>query len=194
MRLPVACTGTCASGPTSSIAAHPGANMVHPLLQLLWLAIVVSGGTFPSAKYYACQQPPSLDGPPAAATTTPPWCDVRQAIGNRSVALAAAMNATELVRYVLGGAVGRLGVPTPPHYGEEALHGVSVGKCPFPDRCTTVFPPASGSARSFNRTLWRAIGAAIGLEARTLWNTQGGALSLRGPQLNLQVRPSTQAG
>ena len=36
------------------------------------------------------------------------------------------------------------------------LHGVSVGKCPFPDRCTTVFPPASGSARSFNRTLWRA--------------------------------------
>ena len=107
--------------------------MVHPLL-LLWLAIPVvngsSGGTFPSARYYACQ-------PPANDT---PWCDVTQTIGDRSTALAAAMNATELVRYVLGGAVRRLGVPTPPHYGEESLHGVSVGRCPFPDRCTTVFP------------------------------------------------------
>ena len=173
--------------------------MVHPsllLLLLLWLAIPVvggdGGGTFPSAKYYACQPPslvPAGRGPTAATTITPPWCDTTQAIGNRSAALATAMNATELVWYVLGGAVKRLGVPLPPHYGEEALHGVSVGKCPFPDRCTTVFPPASGSARSFNRTLWRAIGAAIGLEARTLWNTQGGALSLRGPQLNLQRDP-----
>jgi beta-glucosidase-like glycosyl hydrolase len=141
----------------------------------------VVNGAFPSAKYYACQPP--------APSSQAPWCDMKQAIGNRSAALAAAMNATELVRYVLGGAVGRLGVPAPPHYGAESLHAVAVGNCPFPDRCTTIFPPASGSARSFNRTLWRAIGAAMGLEARTLWNTKGGVLSLRGPQLNLQRDP-----
>ena len=123
--------------------------MVHPLLWLLpAISVVNGGGGFPSGKYYACQPPaPSLaPGRASPSTVTPPpwpWCDSTQAIGDRSAALAAAMNATELVRYVLGGAVGRLGVPTPPHYGEESLHGVAASKCPFPDRCTTIFPPAS---------------------------------------------------
>ena len=88
------------------------------------------GGTFPGAKYYACQ-------PPAPAGW--PWCDVTEAIGNRSAAVAAAVDATELVQYVQGGAIERLGVPAPPHYGDEALHGVSAGQCPPPGRCTTAF-------------------------------------------------------
>lgn len=104
------------------------------------------------------------------------------------------LSAVELVAYVTGqgsskGGIPRLGVPPHPEWGAESLHGLCVA-CPFPDRCTTVFPPASATAKSFNRTLWRAVGAALGMEARTLFNIGlNKALTVRGPQLNLQRDP-----
>lgn len=55
---------------------------------------------------------------------------------------------------------------------------------------TTIFPAASTSSRSFNRTLWRAIGHAMGVEGRALFNLgMTSDLSLRGPQLNIQRDP-----
>ena len=63
--------------------------------------------------------------------------------------------------------VPRLNVPPSERmWGVESLHGVRLGHCPFADKCTTVFPAASASARSFNRTLWHAIGVAMADELR----------------------------
>lgn len=88
--------------------------------------------------------------------------------------------------------VPRLGVP-PQRYG-EALHGVLSG-CgaaapPTVDGfvssgCPTSFPTGLALGSSFNRTLWRAVGATIGTEARALFN-QGGIAqtSLFTPDLN----------
>ena len=88
--------------------------------------------------------------------------------------------------------VPRLGVP-PQRYG-EALHGVLSG-CgaaapPTADGfassgCPTSFPTGLALGSSFNRSLWRAVGATIGTEARALFN-QGGIAqtSLFTPDLN----------
>ena len=40
--------------------------------------------------------------------------------------------------------------------------------------CATSFPHALMMAASFNRSLWAAVGEAIGVEGRAFWN-QGGA-------------------
>ena len=84
--------------------------------------------------------------------------------------------------------VGRLDVGAYNMWQIEALHGVRLWpeRCPFPDKCTTIFPTASTASRSFNRSLWQAIGHAMGVEGRVLFNlgiTQD--LSLRGPQVNI---------
>ena len=42
--------------------------------------------------------------------------------------------------------------------------------------CATSFPHALMMAASFNRSLWAAVGEAIGVEGRAFWN-QGGAAS-----------------
>lgn len=105
--------------------------------------------------------------------------------------LTANLTSTEQVSVILKQAV-RDVVPAYNIWGLESLHGVRLYPevCPFPDKCTTIFPASSGSGRSFNRTLWQAIGAAMALEGRVLFN-QGAStsLSMRGPQLNLQRSP-----
>lgn len=40
-------------------------------------------------------------------------------------------------------------------------------RCPFPETCTTIFPTASTSSRSFNTSLWTATGEAMGTEVPT---------------------------
>jgi beta-glucosidase-like glycosyl hydrolase len=80
--------------------------------------------------------------------------------------------------------------------GAECLHGVRMWppKCPFSDRegmnCTTVFPAASALSRSFNRTQWRRVGAAMADEGRVLFNAGiTKSLFFTGPQLNIQRDP-----
>lgn len=55
----------------------------------------------------------------------------------------------------------------------EALHGVAVSAgvvFSSPTPAATSFPQVIGTSSSFNRTLWRAIGAAISREARAFNN------------------------
>ena len=108
--------------------------------------------------------------------------------------LVSALRPHELVDAVNQGGVPRLGVPPMGQVGAECLHGVRLwpAKCPFTDRegmnCTTVFPAASALSRSFNRSQWRQVGAAMADEGRVLFNagiTQ--SLFFTGPQLNIQV-------
>ena len=113
--------------------------------------------------------------------------------GTGKESIVANLSAPELVDVILKRGVPRLDIPSYNMWADEALHGVRLWpeKCPFPKKCTTIFPPASASSRAFNKSLWKSIGAAIGTEGRTLFNLGllHGELSLRGPQVNLQRDP-----
>ena len=58
----------------------------------------------------------------------------------------------------------------------EALHGVNVKSCLPSGNCSTSFPAALGSSASFNRSLFRDIGGAIGREARAQMLARTGRL------------------
>ena len=133
---------------------------------------------------YSC-----LPGGPDAAL---PHCDVTASAAVRVGAAVRNMSAAELVATVRKQSVPRLHLPAYAMWSNEALHGVRLWpeRCPFADRCTTIFPTASTAARGFNDSLARAIGLAIGTEARVLYNLGITAdLSLRGPQVNIQRDP-----
>jgi hypothetical protein len=99
-----------------------------------------------------------------------------------------------------GAAVPRLGVP---RLGSaEDTHGVGGGCIPAARRndpnsssstgCPTTFPAGPGLGASFDRALWRAVGAAIGVEARGLNNERVGPLYFLDPDINL-LRDREQA-
>jgi hypothetical protein len=121
-----------------------------------------------------------------------PHCDASKSIDERVETIISNLTAAEMVDIIKKGGVGRLGIGSYAMWADESLHGVRLWpeRCPFPDRCTTIFPTASTASRAFNRSLWVAIGRAMGTEGRTLWNlgiTKD--LSLRGPQVNIQRDP-----
>ena len=121
-----------------------------------------------------------------------PHCDASKSIGERVDTIISNLTATEMVDIIKKGGVGRLGIGSYAMWADESLHGVRLWpeRCPFHDRCTTIFPTASTASRAFNSSLWVAIGRAMGTEGRTLWNlgiTKD--LSLRGPQVNIQRDP-----
>jgi len=120
------------------------------------------------------------------------FCDASKTVAERVEWMVTNMTSDELIATVLKQPVGRLDIPGYNMWAIEALHGVRLWpeRCPFPDKCTTIFPTASTSSRAFNKTLWRAIGAAMGTEGRVLWNLGIiNDLSLRGPQVNIQRDP-----
>ena len=140
----------------------------------------------PAGKHYACQPPNDQHE----------FCDASKSFSERTTLLVSALRPQELVDAVNQGGVPRLGVPPMGQVGAECLHGVRLwpAKCPFADRegmnCTTVFPAASALSRSFNRSQWRQVGAAMADEGRVLFNagiTQ--SLFFTGPQLNIQRDP-----
>ena len=71
------------------------------------------------------------------------------------------------------GAVPRLGLPEY-DWGTNCIHGVQ-SRCAPPDpatgevRCPTSYPNPNMLGASFNRSAWRAMGRAIGVELRALW-------------------------
>ena len=73
-----------------------------------------------------------------------------------------------------------------PCVGEEGRDGV---------KCPTSFPCPSALATSFNKTLWKAIGTAIGIEGRAISNLRthdmevGDGLTYWSPNINLQRDP-----
>ena len=94
-----------------------------------------------------------------------------------------------------GAAIPRLGVP---RLGSaEDTHGVGGGCIPVAQRdpnsnstgCPTTFPAGPGLGATFDRGLWRAVGAAIGTEARGLNNERVGPLYFLDPDLNLLRDP-----
>lgn len=102
------------------------------------------------------------------------------------------LTADEMVNIQLKNPVARLQIGSYAMWSTEALHGLRLWpeRCPFPDRCTTIFPTASAAARAFNTSLWQATGEAMGTEGRVLWNLGIlNDLSLRGPQVNIQRDP-----
>jgi hypothetical protein len=120
-----------------------------------------------------------------------PHCDQTKTDAQRVDSIVANLTAAELVAIMNKEPVDRLQIGSYAMWTAEALHGVRLWpeRCPFSDRCTTIFPTASTASRAFNTSLWTAIGEAIGTEARVLWNLGIlDDLSLRGPQVNIQVR------
>jgi beta-D-xylosidase 4 len=106
-----------------------------------------------------------------------PFCNSSLPPAVRARDLVARMTVFELKKNAVSPPAGvqRLGVP---RFGMgEALHGV-VTNCGEPHDgntgCATSFPHALMMAASFNRSLWGAVGEAIGVEGRAFWN-QGGA-------------------
>jgi xylan 1,4-beta-xylosidase len=66
------------------------------------------------------------------------------------------------------GNISRLGIPEY-DWGGNCMHGVE-SRCSAKDgRCPTSFPNPNTLGPTFNRTIWKAMGAAIGLELRALW-------------------------
>lgn len=129
--------------------------------------------------------PPTPPGPPGprsrgqyqCQSQQPPvpgsFCDTTLSIEQRVNLVVANLTDSEKVSVVTTkGGVNRLGIANYPMWAVESLHGVRLWpeKCPFPDKCTTIYPPASASGRAFNKTLWRAIGTGMGTEGRTLFN------------------------
>ena len=140
----------------------------------------------PAGQHYACRAPHD----------THDFCDASKSFAERAHLLVAALTTEELVAAVNQKGVPRLGVPPLGAVGAECLHGVRLWppKCPFTDRtglnCTTVFPAASALSRSFNRTSWTAVGAAMADEGRILFNAgKLKSLYFTGPQLNIQRDP-----
>lgn len=130
-----------------------------------------------------------LDGGPDSAL---PHCDRSKSLAERVESIVSNLTADEMVAIQLKNPVARLQIGSYAMWSTEALHGLRLWpeRCPFPDRCTTIFPTASASARAFNTSLWQATGEAMGTEGRVLWNLGIlNDLSLRGPQVNIQRDP-----
>lgn len=124
-----------------------------------------------------------------------PYCNASLPPSVRARDLVSRMSVFELKRNAVSSPAGvpRLGLP---RFGMgEALHGV-VTNCGQPHAgntgCATSFPHALMMAASFNRSLWAAVGEAIGVEGRAFWNQGGaaqpnplGALNFWTPDINL---------
>lgn len=129
---------------------------------------------------------------PGSVSATLPFCDRTKTAAERVEWIVGNLSAAEMTSVILKKPIDRLDIPGYNMWAVEALHGVRLWPehCPFPDKCTTIFPAASTASRSFNKSLWQATGRAMGTEGRVLWNLgiiQD--LSLRGPQVNIQRDP-----
>ena len=199
--------GTCY---VKGAGAAPSGSNVDRLSGFANSTCTCDGGAFPPPCWVAA--PPCTIGPPApspspgerpilaqyrclkATAMASPFahCDASKTVAERVASIVANLTASEMVRVVLKQPIDRLGIPSYNMWSTESLHGVRLWpeQCPFATRCTTIFPTASTASRSFNRSLWRAVGIAMGTEARVLWNLNIiNDLSLRGPQVNIQRDP-----
>jgi hypothetical protein len=77
-------------------------------------------------------------------------------------------------------------------YWNEGLHGVAGGpgvRFEEPTRNATVFPEPIGLATSWNRSLWRSIGAAVATEGRAMHNAGTAGLTYWAPNINIYRDP-----
>jgi beta-D-xylosidase 4 len=65
------------------------------------------------------------------------------------------------------GNISRLGIPEY-DWGGNCIHGVE-SRCAPDGRCPTSWPNPNALGATFNKTVWRSMGSAMGLELRSLW-------------------------
>lgn len=70
------------------------------------------------------------------------------------------------------GNISRLGIPEY-DWGGNCMHGVQ-SRCAPDGRCPTSFPNPNTLGATFNQSIWRQMGAIIGLELRALWLQNAG--------------------
>ena len=141
----------------------------------------------PAGAHYACQPP----------NDSHDFCDTNASFHERVARLVANLSTDELVAAITDSSgVPRLNVPAMGQPAAECLHGVrsNTRTCPLSDHqgsvCVSLFPAASGLSRTFNRTQWQYVGAAMADEGRVLFNVGiTGGLWFTGPQLNIQRDP-----
>jgi len=99
-----------------------------------------------------------------------PFCDTRLSLDERIKDLISRIHLEEkpyllTARESPKGNISRIGLPEF-DWGTNCIHGVQ-SRCG--KNCPTSFPNPNGLGATFNRTLYRAMGAIIGMELRALW-------------------------
>ncbi|PSS30636.1 Beta-D-xylosidase [Actinidia chinensis var. chinensis] len=123
-----------------------------------------------------------------------PFCNVSLPTASRAQSVLSLLTLPEKIRQLCSNAsaVPRLGLP-PYLWWSESVHGVAANgpgvNFAGPIESATNFPQVLVAAASFNRTLWRAIAAAIGVEARAMYNVGQAGLTFWAPDVNLFVDP-----
>eukprot|EP00936_MAST-01D_sp_MAST-1D-sp1_P002142 g2142.t1 len=142
--------------------------------------------------FYSCTA--GLNG---GARLAHPFCNVSLDEASRLDDLVGRLSCEEKAAMLTSGgaAVPRLGVPA--LGSAEDTHGVGGGCIPAANRpanssstgCPTTFPAGPGLGASFDRALWRDVGAQIGLEARGLNNERVSPVYFLDPDINLLRDP-----
>ena len=100
-----------------------------------------------------------------------PFCDSSKDVKTRVSDLISRLTLDEkptllIARESPKGNISRLGVPEY-DWGANCIHGVQ-SRC-FKDRCPTSYPNPNTLGAAFNRSIWKSMGAVIGIELRALW-------------------------
>ncbi|GFZ18878.1 glycosyl hydrolase family protein [Actinidia rufa] len=123
-----------------------------------------------------------------------PFCNLSLPTASRAHSLLSLLTLPEKIRQLCSNAsaVPRLGLPEY-LWWSESVHGVAAEgpgvNFAGPIESATNFPQVLVAAAAFNRTLWRAIAAAIGVEARAMYNVGQAGLTFWAPDVNLFVDP-----
>ena len=137
--------------------------------------------------------PPMLINPCTNASSGQaglPWCDHTLPVSARVADMISRMSVTEKIS--------QLGTESPGvpslhlvkyDWWSEASHGVASGNHGAHDVSTTNFAFPITTAMAFNRSLWRATGAAIGIEARAAMNAGHAYSTFWAPVINLAREP-----
>ncbi|KAK1351654.1 putative beta-D-xylosidase 6 [Heracleum sosnowskyi] len=119
-----------------------------------------------------------------------PFCDTSLPILTRAQSLISHLTLPEKIQQLCNNvsAIPRLGIPAY-EWWSESLHGIATNGPGISFNGTvkaaTSFPQVIVIASAFNRTLWNAIGAAIGVEARAMYNVGQAGLTFWAPNVNI---------
>ncbi|XP_017215791.1 probable beta-D-xylosidase 6 [Daucus carota subsp. sativus] len=119
-----------------------------------------------------------------------PFCDTSLPITTRAQSIISHLTLPEKIQQLCNNASGipRLGIPAY-EWWSESLHGIATNGPGITFNGTiqaaTSFPQVIVTASAFNRTLWYAIGAAIGVEARAMYNVGQAGLTFWAPNINI---------
>ena len=126
----------------------------------------------------------------AAPHSAQPWCDATQPIDARISDMISRMSLAEKIASLGSSknAVPSLGLPSY-SWRSEAEHGIEYARFDKRTPYATDFAFPSTTAMAFNRTLFRAIGAQVGAEARALMNVGNADSTFWTPVINLAREP-----